>query len=302
MAAFISLYSAAGRLMLRDRDDSVCRHCKDKPCLRGNEKGWACPYGLCVTTIKRNTDCGLCTECFKSCPHDNISLFWRRGPWTERFSSYGEAWQAVVMLVLGAVYSLPVQSPWPTMRDLCNVVDKATWPEFGVYAASVFGLALGVVPLLFWLAVAWGIRLAGSGSARTSASRPGGVFSTATSVVFKRTMPALIPFGLGLWVAFFVAIIMTNYTFVLYTLSDPFGWGWNALGMAGVPWVQLWPSGIPWIQATAVLIGTALSLRLGYRLWFAQTVENKAALYGFAPMGATLCLLAAGMLTYFTNY
>jgi polyferredoxin len=300
MAAFISLYSAAGRLMLRDRDDSVCRHCKDKPCLRGNEKGWACPYGLCVTTVKRNIDCGLCTECFKSCPHDNISLFWRRGPWTERFSSYGEAWQAVVMMVLAAVYFLTVQSPWPFMRDLANVVDKATWSEFGIYAASVFGLAFGIIPVLFWLAVAWGRRLSSRGE--TSAGRREGIFNGATGAVFKRTMPALIPFGLGLWGAFFVTIIMTNYTFVLYALSDPFGWGWNTLGAAGMPWIQLWPSGIPWIQATALLIGFALSLRLGYRLWLAQTAESKAALYGFAPTAGTLCLLAAGMLTYLTNY
>ena len=65
---FISLYSPLGRVMVRSRDIEVCRNCKERTCLRGNEKGWACPYGLCVADINRNVDCGLCMECFKSCP------------------------------------------------------------------------------------------------------------------------------------------------------------------------------------------------------------------------------------------
>lgn len=69
-----------------------------------------------------------------------------------------------------------------------------------------------------------------------------------------------------------------------------------------MPWVQLWPSGIPWLQAGAVLSGTALSLRQGYQLWFAETREKETAFGGFAPTGAVLCSLAAGILVYFTHF
>jgi hypothetical protein len=212
------------------------------------------------------------------------------------------------MLVLAMVYSLTVHSPWPAIRDMSNVVDKATWPQFGLYAALVSGLALGIVPLVFWMAVRWGLRMAKKskrslrGSVLIYSSATGSVDNPGNGAVFKRTMPALIPSGLGMWAAFFIAIIMTNFTFILHSLSDPFGWGWNLLGTAGMPWVQLAPDGIPWLQAGAVLAGTALSLRLGYRLWFTEMVDKKAAIRGFAPTGAVLCSLAAGMLVYFTHF
>jgi polyferredoxin len=308
VASFISAYSTVGRLMVRSRDHEICRTCEGKPCLRGNAKGWACSFGLYVPRVTRNIDCGMCTECFKSCPHDNISLSWRRGEWTERFSSYGEAWQAIALLVLAMAYSLTIHSPWPAVRDMANLVDKASWSEFALYAASMAALALAVVPLLYWLAVGWGNAVARRTNQQTSGPVP--VLTAAedmmlhskTGDVFKRTMPALIPLGLGMWAAFFIPVVLTNSTFILYTLSDPFGWGWNLFGAAGMPWIQIWPSGVPWLQTVAVLMGVVLSVRKGYQLWLAEKLEKRAALSGFAPTAGLISLSAASMLVYFTNF
>lgn len=308
VASFISLYSAVGRLMVRSRDDAVCHTCQGKPCLRGNETGWACSFGLFVPRVTRNVDCGMCTECFKSCPHDNVSLSWRRGRWTERFSSYGEAWQAIVLLVLAMVYSLTIHSPWPSVRDMANLVDKASWSQFALYAIAVAVSALGVMPLLYWLAVRLGNEMAGRTRRETGGPVPlfttknGMMHHVTTGVVFKRTMPALIPLGLGMWAAFFIPVVLTNFTFILYTLSDPFGWGWNLLGTAGMPWVQIWPGGIPWLQTLVVLAGVAFSLRKGYEFWLDETLEKRAALSGFAPSAGLMGLTAAFMLVYFTNF
>ena len=115
-------------------------------------------------------------------------------------------------------------------------------------------------------------------------------------------MPALISLGLALWTAFFVSTLMVNFTFVLLTFSDPFGWGWDLFGTAGMPWVQVWPSGIPWIQAGLTLTGLAVSLQKGYQLWWRAAGEKKSALRGFAPTAIILITLAAGMIMYFTNY
>jgi hypothetical protein len=213
-----------------------------------------------------------------------------------------------VLLVLAMVYSLTIHSPWPAVRDMANVVDKATWSEFALYAAAITALVLAAVPLLYWLAVGWG-----NAAARRTRMKTGGpipVFTTAngmmlhstTGDVFKRTMPALIPLGLGMWAAFFIPVVLTNSTFILYTLSDPFGWGWNLLGAAGMPWIQIWPSGIPWMQTFAVLLGVALSLRKGSQLWLDEKIEKRAALSGFAPTAWLIGLTAAGMIVYFTNF
>ena len=300
VATFISLYSPLGRVMVRSRDADLCRNCKVRTCLRGNEKGWACPYGLCVANINRNFDCGLCMECFKSCSYDNVSLAIRKGPWTERFWQYGEAWQAVVLLVLGMVYPLTILSPWPAMRDIVNVVDKVTWSQFALYAVALWSIALGFVPLALWLATRLGMLFALT--EKTNGYKQTSVFGSATGDVFKKTMPALIPLGLSFWATFFVATVMVNFTYVLMALSDPFGHGWNLLGMAGKPWIQIWPNGVPWLQAILVLFGLTYSLKKGYIMWFSEVNDKKAALKGFAPTAAILILLAGWMLVYFTNF
>jgi hypothetical protein len=130
----------------------------------------------------------------------------------------------------------------------------------------------------------------------------GGRVHSETGVVFMRTMPALIPLGLGMWAAFFIPVVLTNFTFILYTLSDPFGWGWNLFGTAGMPWIQIMPGGIPWFQTIAVLLGLAFSLRKGYQLWLDETNERRVALAGFAPTAGLIALSAAAMLVYFTNF
>lgn len=65
--AFVGLYGMAGKLALRYSDADVCAKCKVHTCELGNKNGWACPYGLRVEHIEENNDCGLCTECVKSC-------------------------------------------------------------------------------------------------------------------------------------------------------------------------------------------------------------------------------------------
>ena len=289
VAAYISPFSLNARLSVRKRHREVCHKCKDRSCLRGNSNGWACPYGLCVAGITRNADCGMCTECFKSCPFDNVSLQWRKGPWKGRFESDGEAFQAIALMVMAAVYSLTVHSPWPGIRDMVNVVDKTDWGQFGLYAAVLWMLALGVLPLLFWLFTSLGLTL----------SRQTGV---TTGIAFKQTMPAILPLGIAMWAVFFVDTLMSNFTFVLMTLSDPFGWGWDLLGTAGMPWIQVWPSGVPWIQSGFLLLGVGLCLSGGYQRWLRISGDWDRALLGFLPAVCVYVAITAGMLTYVTNF
>ncbi len=297
VAVFISAYSALAPLMVRKRNTGVCKRCGEKSCLRGNAGGWACPYGLLVPQMDRNVDCGICTECFKSCPSDNVSLAWRKGPWRNSFRSYGEAWQALALLVLAVVYSVTLHSPWPFMRDMVNIVDKASFFEFSLFFVMLSAVALGVVPLIFWLMCGLGLWLS-----KGTSEAGKGIFNASVGTIFKKTLPAVLPLGLALWAVFFAETIMANMTFILLSLSDPFGWGWDLLGTAGMPWIQIWPSGIPWIQSALILLGVTLSLKKGYGLWHNEIDSKNNTLKGFTPTAAVLVLLAGGMLVYLTHY
>jgi polyferredoxin len=64
--------SAAG---FRTRDREVCLSCTTKDCMRGSEEGYGCPWYTWPGSADANLACGLCTECYKSCPSENIGLY-----------------------------------------------------------------------------------------------------------------------------------------------------------------------------------------------------------------------------------
>jgi NosR/NirI family nitrous oxide reductase transcriptional regulator len=67
-----SMGSVAG---FRTRDRDVCLSCQTKDCMRGSENGFGCPWYTWPGSADSNLYCGLCSECYKSCPSDNIGLY-----------------------------------------------------------------------------------------------------------------------------------------------------------------------------------------------------------------------------------
>ncbi len=67
-----SMGSVAG---FRTKNRDVCLECQTKDCMRGGENGFGCPWYTWPGSADSNLYCGLCTECFKSCPSDNIGLY-----------------------------------------------------------------------------------------------------------------------------------------------------------------------------------------------------------------------------------
>ncbi len=67
-----SMGSVAG---FRTRDREVCLTCATKDCMRGGENGFGCPWYTWPGSADSNLYCGLCSECYKSCPSDNVGLF-----------------------------------------------------------------------------------------------------------------------------------------------------------------------------------------------------------------------------------
>jgi polyferredoxin len=283
--SYISLYSTTGRVVVRSVAAKPCDDCQERFCLTGSVKGWGCPYGLCVGEIDRNNDCGACMECVKTCAYDNVAVYWRKTGWDREIAGYGETWQAIVMFALACLYCYINLGAWDRIRDWIDIVDKRNWGSFSVYALVVWAVCLGVLPLAWYLLVRLGTAAGGS-------PRP-------AAVQFRATSAAFIPIGLAVWIAFALATVLSMMTFVLQSLSDPFNWGWNLLGMAGSRWHIIWSPAIPWLQVGCVLVGAAFSLRALAECWQRGGSLPRRAAVGAVPPAAFLWSAAAGMIWFF---
>src|SRR3972149_5048130 len=188
----ISAYSLAAPIELRNKDAEVCRRCKTRDCIKGNEKGYACPMMIYPYAIDRNTHCVLCTECAKTCPNDNISINIRR----------------------------PFQ--------------------------DLFKEGLGFLPL-----------------------------------------------AIAMHLAHNFFHMFVEGAAVIPALSDPFGFGWNLFGTAGISFTVLPTTVVPTFQVIAVGLGLAASVYCLYRLTINMFKVRRQALRAMAPMMVFLLGLGA---------
>ena len=287
VGAFLALYARLGKLALRTADPNVCNRCEVRSCQNGSEQGWACPYGLCVAEINENNDCGLCTECVKTCPYDNVTLRWRPLACETKIRSGSEAWLAMVMLALATAYCVVHLGPWPAVRDYVNILDKGNWHLFGRYVAVLWTAALVGLPALMLGLAVLGRRLA---TTRQSAW-----------ALMTASTGALVPIGLAVWIAFVAQMLAVNVSFVRQSLSDPFGWGWDFFGTANTPWHQLYPRAIPWFQVGCIALGLGYSLRSAWRIWLELIGRPRAALRGMIPIALFLVVLSGWFVRFFAD-
>ena len=285
--AFIGPFSGMSKLALRNRSQEVCDKCKAHYCQNGNAKGWACPYGLNVAELKENQNCGLCLECVRSCTYDNVTLYKRPFASERSMSHMSDAWLSIAIFTIAIIYSILYLGHWPVVRDYVNILDKKNWDLFGIYTGVVWSMSLLIMPgLLYGLAFAGG-RLS---KQKLSARK-----------IFLNYTASLLPIGLMLWMAFVIPMLFTNITFVLQSLSDPFGWGWDFFGTANTPWHQLIPRYIPWIQAILILAGLHLSLRNITRSWQELDIKPGKQFLITLPYALFIGFIALGLLFFFTN-
>ncbi|MFN8242069.1 MAG: 4Fe-4S binding protein [Bacteroidales bacterium] len=286
VSVFVGPFSRMSPLTLGSRSKAVCERCKPGFCRNGSKTGWSCPYGINVGEMKENNECGLCLECMRSCPYDNVTLYKRPFAPETGTRNLGQAWLTIAIFTLAMVYSVLYEGHWPLVRDYVNILDKGNWDLFGIYTLVVWITALALMPGIIYLLSVLSVRIAG--------------VLDKTRQVFLQASGALLPAGLSMWIAFVIPMLFVNVSFILQSLSDPFGWGWDFLGTANTPWHQLLPRFIHAIQAIVILVGTWLSLRNLGRT-FTGGNNRKQDLLKALPFAIFLTGISVAMLLFFTN-
>lgn len=268
VGGFIGLYSQAAPIELRIKEKTVCAACLGKPCYNGSAEGYGCPWDVFPGGLTKNTYCGLCMECIRTCPHDNIAINLRpfAADLQQPAARLDEAFKSFVMLGSAIIYSAVLLGPWSMLKDAAYRIGSWSW--WG-YSAAVLALVCVLLPGLFALCSGLG------GDVRAFRLR------------FSRMSAALIPLGLTAWIAFSLSFVLANASYVLAAASDPLNLGWNLLGTAHIPWQPLLTAGVAPLQTLVLAAGL---------LWSARVAQKAAAESRISPIPVMAFAAAAVLL------
>ena len=248
VGGFIGIYSQTAPIELRIKDKQVCANCEGKPCYNGSSAGYGCPWDVFPGGLTKNTYCGLCMECIRTCPHDNIAVNLRSfsADLAKPSTRLDEAFKAFIMLGSAMIYAGVLLGPWGMLKDAAYNVGSSAW---FVYALVFLVFIFGVLPGFFTL----------------------GILNRKSTILLKQRFAslstALIPLGLMFWVAFSLSFVLTNASYILAALSDPLGLGWNLFGTAKTAWQPM----------LTTLLAPAQTLALvGGLIWSARTAQKAA--------------------------
>ena len=243
VGGFIGLYSQLAPLEVRVIDTQVCKAHTEKSCYHGSENGYGCPWNIYPGGMTVNTNCGLCMECLRTCDYDNIALNLRAfgaDLQPQNKPKLDEAYKAFIMLGSALVYSAVMLGSWGFLKNAAYQVGTLPWLAF---AGSLLSLTWGVLPGIFFLI-------------------------TRKRSSFIAFSASLLPLGLTAWVAFSFSFVFANISYLWPVLSDPFGWGWNLFGTAGLTWYPYLGSLVPALQIVVLIAGL---------LWSASSAQKIAA-------------------------
>ena len=248
VGGFIGLYSQTAPIELRIKDKQVCVTCEGKPCYNGSQAGYGCPWDVFPGGLTKNTYCGLCMECIRTCPHDNIAVNLRpfSADLAKPFTRMDEAFKAFIMLGSAMIYAGVLLGPWGAFKDAAYNVGTSAW---SIYAIIFLAIIFVILPGFFTI-----------GILKTKGALP-------LKQRFASLATALIPLGLMFWVAFSLSFVLTNASYIIAALSDPLGLGWNLFGTANATWQPM----LTYILAPAQTLAL-----VGGLIWSARTAQKAA--------------------------
>jgi hypothetical protein len=275
------LYSMMAPFELRSTDPEVCHDCKTKDCYLGNEKGYPCPTFEHPETMDRNTYCILCTECLKTCPHDNIAFNLRPfGDDLLRLSRTrsDEAYLALLAVSLTLFHIITMTPLWTHMERFL----RAEWRMHRVAAYTSLMVVIMLLPVLLHAGSAFLSRLL---------SRKGVAWREA----FIHFAYPLLPVALFGHMAHNAEHMFEESGFLVPALTDPLNRGWDLLGLGDTFVVR------PLLGAGAVevvklaMVGTGFLLALAAARGVGRRLfgEGSGRWAGLAPLLVWIVGLAA---------
>jgi ferredoxin len=265
VGGFIGLYSQTAPIELRIKDKQICVTCDGKPCYNGNENGYGCPWDIFPGGLTENKYCGLCMECLRTCPHDNIAINLRpfSADLVKPSTRMDEAFKAFIMLGSAMIYAGVLLGPWGMFKDAAYNVGTSLW---FIYAIIFLAIIFVFLPGVFTL----------------------GILKTKSALPLKQRFAsfatALIPLGLMFWVAFSLSFVLTNASYILVSLSDPLGLGWNLFGTENTTWQPM---------LTSILAPAQTLALVGGLIWSARTAQKIANEIRTSSIPAiTFCFIA----------
>jgi polyferredoxin len=281
VGGFIGLYSEISPVELRVRSTEICTTHTEKSCYRGSAEGYGCPWNIFPASMTTNTYCGLCMECLRTCPLDNVVIS-VRPPGVDLFDhrrrTLDETFKALIMLGSALLYSAVFLGPWGWLKSAAYSIGSAAW--WG-YALAFVLAVLGLIPSLFVAAVWTGNVLSGS--------------RHAIRHTVNHFAPGLTPLGLAAWIAFSLSFAFANISYLWPVLSDPMGWGWDLFGTVDVRWTPYFMPWAPVVQAGVLVVGLGWATAATRRL----AAEDRAYRSGIrtAPIAA-FHLVVTGLLLW----
>jgi len=286
--SWMGLYAMTAMTEVRSKDPVHSAQCRGRTCMMDTEAAWGCPWLLNPCKLDRNNYCGLCMECIKACPNDNMTINARPFCSDTRLKGMDEAFMAFIMIVLALAYTIAFLGPWGQVKLWTNVSEFGQWGGYFFYTALVWVATLVVMPGLWWGCTWLGRKLAGQ-------TGPG------TRILFLRSAYMLVPLGLLAWMAFSYPLIMVNATHISTSLSDPMGWGWDLFGTAHSRWKPLWPEYLIYIQIPLLLLGLGYALGKGYGIARDLVSTPRAAALSLLPHSVLCTVIAIGFIRLFAG-
>lgn len=290
-------------LEVRIADPTACARCETLDCIRGTRAAddpdrivqRGCELALFQPLKQGNMDCTFCLDCVYACPHDNVAISTRlpgselwadpRRSGVGFFSRRPDLGLLALVFTFGALLNAfamvsPVYALQAWLGDLLG-----THAEVPVLAA-LFALALVIEPaVLVGLAAAVTRRATGSGDS---------LLVTATRFSY-----ALVPLGLGLWVAHYGFHFLTGlWTFVPVTQKALADLGAPLLGapnwrLTGLPVDLVMP-----LETGFVGLGLVGSLLVAWRIAEGNFGERRwAAFLPWAALSVLLWAVATWLMT-----